>query len=311
MLPLVDTDEAWRRVVPDDAALRPGVLDLCTRLGFAGADPVRFTEGSQPVYAIDAAHVLKLFPAMAAGDGVRETRALGFLHGRLPVATPEPLASGTYENGWHYVLMSRLPGRDLAADWPGLPSAEQDGLVEAAGETLAALHALDPASLADDLGPGDWDGFVAAQRAGAVRRQRERGLAEEWCGQIEGFLDTAAPRAGDRRALLHTEFMRQHLLVAPDGAGRARLSGLLDFEPAMTGDPDYDFVAVGLFVTRGDRRLMTRFTKTYGRPPDPRAVMAYTLLHVYSNLPWYLRELPPADGVRDLASLAGTWFGTG
>ncbi|MER5950120.1 aminoglycoside 3'-phosphotransferase/choline kinase family protein [Streptomyces sp. NPDC001904] len=311
MLPRVDTDEDWRRVVPDDALLRPGVLDLCARLGFAGADPERFTEGSQPVYAVDGGHVLKLFPAMAAGDGIRESRTLEFLHGRLPVATPEPLASGTYDDGWHYVLMSRLPGRDLALAWPGLPPAEQDRLVETAGGLLAALHALDPGPLADDIGPGDWDGFVAGRRAASVRRQRERGLPEEWCGQIDGFLDAATPRAGERRALLHTEFMRQHLLVAPDRAGRARLSGLLDFEPAMTGDPDYDLVAVGLFVTRGDRRLMTRFTKTYGRTPDPRAVMAYTLLHVYSNLPWYLREVPPPDGVRDLASLAETWFGTG
>ncbi|MEU6841464.1 phosphotransferase [Streptomyces sp. NPDC046716] len=311
MLPRVDTDEAWRRVVPDDALLRPGVLDLCSRLGFAGADPARFPEGSQPVYAIDAGHVLKLFPAMAARDGLRETRTLEFLHGRLPVATPRPLASGTYEDGWTYVLMSRLPGRDLAVAWPDLPPADRERLVETAGEVLAELHALDPGTLADDLGPGDWDRFVAAQRTGAVRRQDERGLAREWSAQIDGFLDAAAPRAGERRALLHTEFMRQHLLVDHDGAGRARLGGLLDFEPAMTGDPDYDFVAVGLFVTRGDRRLMTCFTKTYGRTPDPRTVMAYTLLHVYSNLPWYLRELPPPDGVRDLASLAEVWFGTG
>ncbi|MYW69957.1 phosphotransferase [Streptomyces sp. SID8379] len=311
MLPRVDTDEAWNRVVPDDALLRPGVLDLCGRLGLPGAEPVRFTEGSQPVYAVGDAHVLKLFPAQAADDGVREARVLGHLNGQLPVETPELLASGTYEDGWWYVLMSRLPGRDLAVAWPDLSTAEQDRIVDAAGRALAALHALDPEPLAGDLGPADWGAFVAAQRAGAVRRQRERGLDERWCALIDGFLDAATPVRRSPQVLLHTEFMRQHLLVASDGAGRTRLSGLLDFEPAMAGDADYDFVGVGLFVTRADPRLMARFAKAYGRTVDPRTAMAYTLLHVYSNLPWYLRELPPPAGVTDFASLAEAWFGAG
>ncbi len=38
-----------------------------------------------------------------------------------------------------------------------------------------------------------------------------------------------------------------------------------------------------------------------------RLLMAYTLLHVYSNLPWYLRELKPA--ARTLEALAEEWFG--
>lgn len=174
-----------------------------------------------------------------------------------------------------------------------------------AGETLAALHALDTEPLADVLGPGDWSAFVARQRAGAVVRQRKRGLGEAWSEQIPGFLDRVRPPAVPRPALLHTEFMREHLLV--DAGGR-RLTGLFDFEPAMIGDPAYDFVAVGLFVTRGDPLLMGRLLKAYGRTFEPSELLAYTLLHVYSNLPWYLRELPaPADGT--LESLADMWFG--
>ncbi|MFJ8825844.1 aminoglycoside phosphotransferase family protein [Streptomyces sp. NPDC102467] len=307
MLPLVETDEEWRRVVTDETLLRPGVLDLCRRLGLSDAEPVRFSEGSRPVYALGDTRVLKLFPAAAAADGVREARVLAHLHGRLPVTTPELLASGTYENGWAYVLMARLPGEALSPAWPRIPRAGRDRLVDAAGDALAALHALDPAPLGDVVGPADWDAFVAGQRAGAVRQQRAHGLSEHWCGQIAAFLDAAAPAPATERALLHTEFMRQHLLVTDDGR---RLGGLLDFEPAMIGDPAYDFVAVGLFVTRADPRLMTRFAAAYGRTVDPRTVMAYTLLHKYADLPWYLRELPPTDGVAEFDPLAESWFGT-
>lgn len=100
--------------------------------------------------------------------------------------------------------------------------------------------------------------------------------------------------------------MREHLFVEP-GAGR-RLTGLLDFEPAMIGDRAYDFVAVGLYVTRAEPGLFDLFTKEYGRTFDPRELLAYTLLHVYGNLSRYLRELP-APPEPTLGALAETWFG--
>jgi hygromycin-B 7''-O-kinase len=46
--------------------------------------------------------------------------------------------------------------------------------------------------------------------------------------------------------LLHTEVIREHLVVNP---GTWTLSGLLDFEQAMTGDRVYEFAAAGLFVS--------------------------------------------------------------
>ncbi|MEW2388382.1 aminoglycoside 3'-phosphotransferase/choline kinase family protein [Streptomyces venezuelae] len=308
MLPEVTTDEEWDRVVPDDTIVRPAAEDLCARLGLAGARLTRYSAGSQPVYAVGDAHVLKLFPGTAARDAVTEARVLGHVEGRLPVPTPRLHAEGPYENGWRYVLMSRLPGEDLSVAWPRIPRADRERVVTDAAEALAALHALDPAPLADVLGPGDWGAFVDRQRAGAVDRQRKCGLPEAWLEQLPAFLDSVPlPDAGSvRPALLHTEFMRQHLIVDP--ADGWRLTGLFDFEPAMIGDPAYDFVGVGLFVTRAEPGLLARFMKAYGRTFEPRPLLAYTLLHVYSNLPWYLRELPaPPEPTPD--ALAQAWFG--
>ncbi|MFG2195512.1 phosphotransferase [Streptomyces sp. NPDC048639] len=101
--------------------------------------------------------------------------------------------------------------------------------------------------------------------------------------------------------------MRQHLVVDPRGR---RLSGVLDFEPAMIGDPAYDVIAVGLFVTRGDPKLLRRLFAAYGRASEPPELLAYTLPHVDSDLPWYPRELAaPPGGTPD--ALAEGWFGTG
>ncbi|MEU3572915.1 aminoglycoside phosphotransferase family protein [Kitasatospora sp. NPDC036755] len=307
MLPLVLTDEEWDAVVPDETVMRPGAEALCARLGLAGLPLERFPEGSVPVYAVGEALVLKLYPAAGARDGVVEERVLAHLDGALPIPTPSVRAAGEDVNGWRYLLMSRLPGQGLAPAWPHIPPPDRERIARDCGEALAALHALDPEPLADTLGPGDWPAFLARQRAGAVDRQRARGLTEEWLEQIPDFLAAAPIPTNPERALLHTEFMREHLLTDP--AGGWRLTGLVDFEPAMIGDPAYDLVAVGLFTTRADPHLLGRLLDAYGRHFEPRLLMAYTLLHVYSNLPWYLRELKPS--ARTLDALAEEWFGTG
>ena len=108
-------------------------------------------------------------------------------------------------------------------------------------------------------------------------------------------------------ALLHTEIMREHVLVSGDGE-RWALSGLFDFEPAMIGDPAYECASVGVFVTCGDATLLRRFTRAYGADPGPRVFLAYALLHKYSSLRWYLERVPPPPGTSSLDALAAAWW---
>jgi hygromycin-B 7''-O-kinase len=304
MLPAVRTDQEWQAVVFDEQVVRPAAEALAGRLGLTAAGLRRYPGGSRPVYAVGDRRVLKLYPTVSAPDGVTEARVLEYLNGRLPVATPELLAHGEYENGWRYVLMSRLPGTELAAAWPAIPRSDQDRIASQAGEMLAALHGLDPGSLDASLGPADWAGFLTGQRVTATERQRQVKLPEPWLSQIEGFLESAPLTPGQQRVLLHTEVIREHLVVNPR---TWTLSGLLDFERAMTGDRAYEFAAAGLFVSRGDPRLLGRILAAYGRSFDPRELLAYTLLHRHSNLPECLAELaaPPEP---TLDSLALTWF---
>jgi hygromycin-B 7''-O-kinase len=125
-------------------------------------------------------------PPVSAPDSIIEARVLDYLHGRLPVATPE-----------------------LAAAWPAIPGPHQGRVASQAGELLAALHALDAQPLHPVLGPPDWGGFLAGQRATARQRQREVNLPDPWLSQIESFLASvpltragagAAAHRGDPRA---------------------------------------------------------------------------------------------------------------
>jgi hygromycin-B 7''-O-kinase len=137
-----------------------------------------------------------------------------------------------------------------------------------------------------------------------------KGLAAPWVEAVDGFLARWAPPDDGARVLLHTEVMREHLLVERRG-GAWHLSGLLDFEDALLGAPGYELAAVGIFLAAAEPGLLRSFLEAYGADIDdelPLRIMAYALLHRYSNLRWYLERLPVPDRAGDLEALARRWF---
>lgn len=307
LLPGAGTQARFAGVRRDEARLRPGVLALCARLGLGRAQVRRFTSGSVPVYAVGDHLVLKLFPPIGREHWVVEDRVLRRLDGGLPVPTPRVKESGQFD-GWGYILMTRLGGEPLTEVWARTGERDRDRLAAQLGTALAALHEVK----LPDLGPPDWRRFLADQRAGCVARQRERGLGERWRAQIPEFLESV-PLPDSSPVLLHTEVMREHLLVGAGPGGEWSLSGLFDFEPAMMGAREYEFASSGLFVSRGDGRFLRRLLTAYGYPDDrlderlSRRLLAYTLLHRYSDLPWYMEELP-VPSARTLDELAAHWW---
>ncbi|MEV6595793.1 aminoglycoside 3'-phosphotransferase/choline kinase family protein [Actinoplanes sp. NPDC051346] len=297
--PDAEDEEDFDLVARDEEALGPGVRALLAQLGVTG-EPARYPTGSLPVYAIGDT-VLKLFPPVHAEELPVEAGVLAAVHGRLPVPTPGVHASGTFE-GWGYVLMDRLPGEPLSQAWPRMTTEQRDAVADQVGEAMAALHALPPPDV-ENWWPQRWDEFVDDQVAGCAGRHRALGLDRQWADQIPGFLASVPLTAP--AVLLHTEIMDEHLLVR-DG----RLTGLFDFEPAMRGAAEYDFVGPAVFLTRGDARSFGRLLRAYGTKPDRelrRRLMAWTLLHYYSNLPGYLAKLPAPAGPT-LDELAECWF---
>jgi hygromycin-B 7''-O-kinase len=150
-----------------------------------------------------------------------------------------------------------------------------------------------------------------------VARHQGLGLAPEWLARIEPFLESVElPDVPS--VLLHTEILREHLLVSPEGD---RFTGLFDFEPAIRGAAEYEFVSVAVSCSAGDRRFLGRTLRAYGVEPDGpfrRRMMAWTLLHYYSNMREYLDRLPPPAEPANKAqsdeptfeSLADRWYAT-
>ena len=286
---------------------RAALVDAIRRELSLGVGLKRFASGSVPVFAVGDEHVVKLFPPAERTFFNTEWAALTRLDGLLPIPTPRAIAAG--ERGqWLYIVMTRLSGCSLAEAWPTIEPDDRIQLMRETGAALAALHA----TATDELAPlaVDWPRFIDEQRASCRDRQLARGLGAPWVDAVGEFLARWTPRDDGARVLLHTEVMRQHVLVER-GKGAWHISGLIDFEPAMIGAPEYELSAVGIFLTCAEPGLLRALLDGYGAEVDdelPLRIMAYSLLHRYSNLRWYLERLPVVDDVGDLESLARRWF---
>jgi len=312
LFPSARNPEEFEDVRRDDARLLPGVRAVCEELGLGDSEATRFPDGSLPVYAVGDSLVLKLYPPYDLAERDNETTVLRAIGERLAIPTPQVRAAGDLD-GWGYLSMTRLHGEPLVAAWPRVAAADRLRLGTDLGATLAELHAISDPEL--ESVRVDWPDFLARQRDTAVERQARHGLDPAWLAQIPDYLDGAALMEPAADSLLHTEIMREHLLVQHGPIGW-EFSGLFDVEPAMLGAAEYEFASVGLFFSCGESRVMRRVLLAYGYqeqqlgPELQHRLMAYALLHRYSNLPWWLDRLPPHHGATTLQVLANLWWGT-
>jgi hygromycin-B 7''-O-kinase len=310
--PDVHNVEEFARIVRDERVLGPGVARVLHELGVRER-PERFTTGSLPVYALGRELVLKLYAPYDRGEAEREARFLDVLDGRLPVATPKLHARGELD-GWGYVLMGRLSGELLVTACSRVERDELRALATDLGVALRTLHGIRDERLAADR--VDWRALVDERRRSTLALQEKRGLSPQWLEQIPDFLAEECPRleGAAPESPLHTEVMREHLFVERR-SGTWALSGLFDFEPSIVGPVEYEFSAVGLFVACGDRELFRDVLSAYGYGEHEldhafeRRVLAYALLHRYSNLSWYLSRIPPPAHVTELDALSAHFFG--
>lgn len=304
----------WDALVDAGQDFAPAMRRICWRHGLDESALEPYPDGTCPVFAAGEA-VLKLYAPLFLQDAAIEAAALRWLTEHdIGVPTPRLIAEGSIE-GWPYIIMSRLTGRGLDQRWPGLERREKYRVMEAIGQAVGRMHALPPRRDLSCLWI-DWARFIEEGARDCRAVQLERGLAPFWADQIDGFLAGMVDglAAAEPRSLLHTELLGGVWLTEERDRGLA-LSGLFDFGEAWYGPPSYDDLAVGLFITRGDRGHFRRYLIARGLPDAElgadlsRRLMAYTLLHRYANLAWYLKENPPGKR-RSLEELAEHWFGS-
>ncbi|MCB9639477.1 MAG: phosphotransferase [Myxococcales bacterium] len=305
---------AFERWVDDATSSETLARILCAQEKISFERMERAKDGSLPVFFLDDARVIKIFPLLFQDEWVNECAVLEKVQGQLPCEVPEVLSTGSWE-GWHYVLMRRLQGRSVVQVWDDLSLDEKLELSEQLGACLRALHQIPSEKIASL--PWGWGALYQERRERLLEHHRGKGLSEAWCEQLEGFLDRFVHEelfSVENRVLLHTEIMRAHVFCSRGDGEKTYVSGFLDFEPSMVGPREYEFASVGIFWAQGDPAILRRLCLGYGFAEHELnhtlqcRWMAQVLLHRYSHLPWYFRFMPMREEADTFEKLAALWF---
>lgn len=275
-------------------------------------DGARITGGSRLLYATADHHIIKIFPPHEPEFFETETVFLANLHKRLPISIPH-LSAAAYWGKHPYIVMDQLEGSPFGDIFPSLSDSEQRRLIMQLGQAVRAMHEL-PIGLFR-AAPFDWHSFIDDQQRSLLTHHRSFGLGEPWLAQLSEYIDRVPLDLHDAAQMvpIHTELMREHIFVRKEGADWI-ISGLIDFEPSMIGHREYEFCAVGLFITPGRSDLFRLFLSSYGYRDTElteqlsRRIMKLLLLHRYSNLKWFMTLIPREINLSNLHQLEQYWF---
>jgi hygromycin-B 7''-O-kinase len=272
----------------------------------------RFSLGRNVVFGCGD-YVFKLCPPLWSNDAEREAAALTFIHNRLPVATPELVATGAEET-WRYLIQRRLPGKLLHTFWFSLDIADKIFLARQHGELMAALHALPPPQTPPEIS-FDWAGMLAWQKESYVQEMHQAGVREVLLADLESYLEEAWPLlASDQdQAALHGDLNALNFLVEPQDSGW-RIIGLVDWGDVKRGPVTHEFISPGVHMYRGEREALLAWYEGYGLTADRRTatlqhnIMARTMLYYADDFNRYLHLVPGTGSCRRWEEIASCFW---
>jgi aminoglycoside phosphotransferase (APT) family kinase protein len=278
--------------------------------GFRGPlTATKFKGGqSNPTYRIDAAsgrYVLRrkppgpLLPSAHAVD--REYRVLQALHGTaVPVARPLHLCTDDTIVGTMFYLMEYVDGRIF---WdPSLPELDapaRGAVYDAIVDALAALHAVDPASvgLGDYGKPGNYFARQLTRWSEQYRASETRPIPA--MEALIAALPARCPEDDGTVALVHGDYRIDNLMFHP---AEPRVLAIVDWELSTLGHPlaDLGYFCMALRLPRNpalpglagldraalgipdEAALLERYARASGRaiPADWPFVLAFSFFRL-------------------------------
>jgi aminoglycoside phosphotransferase (APT) family kinase protein len=244
-----------------------------------GLDPGRLVPaaGFANRVLLSAKHVLRLNEGRFAGAFAFEAEVLE----RLPAGVPHPsvVGHGRRATGGEYLLLTRLAGRALAEELPGLPTSGQRALLRELGGLVAELHQVpvEPwmrSSWVAEALAGRWENaYHAPPRAFpelVVAARRARPDAAAVLDDLHGFLTERVTGASacfaddEREVFCHTDLHPGNVIVSGEA-----VTGLIDFEGSRVAvaDTELDMLVRALRGIRtadvGPAGLLAAFASGY------------------------------------------------
>lgn len=255
----VATFDAWRDERNNWEEL---ARNIAQSAGFSGTDIVAFGESTNLVIALDGSAIIKIFPPFYHDQFVSERAALQHLDGKLTITTPHIINSGE-QDGWSWIVMSKLQGVVGSAVWSQLSSDEMSVILHDVGRVIAEVHSVSPDELTQ-IG-SSWPEFIRDQSRHCVERHRQQGLSERFMPDLSEIAKEAINMIpmGKPYVVLTGDWIPQNFLLS-DRTGQWRLSALIDFGDVRTGWHEYDFVAPSALMCEGNPRLVKSLFDGYG-----------------------------------------------
>ncbi|WP_316188418.1 MULTISPECIES: aminoglycoside phosphotransferase family protein [unclassified Bradyrhizobium] len=252
--------------------------------------------------------VLKIYPDSMSWKMRKEARLLDLVRDRLPVPAPRLRAADASREliGLDYVVMSRLDGDPLGPLEQALSAPERREAFEQVGRLSRAFHdiAMDAFGYigADGIMSGHADNrsYLTSQFERKLGEFRSRGgpadLAARIARQVADASDLFASCGAP--VLCHNDLHPGNVLARVTG-GRVELTGVVDFEGALAGDPLKD-VAKAIYYLSPEQR--EAFLGGYGpmsRTKIEPTLAIYRLLFSLELWCWY-RQFGAAEKLAPL-----------
>ncbi|QUQ63059.1 phosphotransferase family protein [Kutzneria sp. CA-103260] len=258
------------------------------------------------VQAGDLSAIVKVYDEKWRWKQAKEAHVYRLLsaHGITPVPTILRIEPSTSLIGRAFTVMTRLPGTPLSET----PVPDIASIYHQLGRLLSSIHAI----------PQPAFGYLTTRvldpvpdNTSYMGRQFARKLSEflELGGDpaLHDLVQTHVARHCDLFArcpapvLCHNDIHEGNLLVQ-DGA----ITGLIDIENALAGDPWLDLAKADYYAVRSDPTKLSALLSGYGSTPDDRMPL-YTLYHALELWDWFAStgETQYLEGIAaDMATLA-------
>jgi len=303
----------YAQVRADAEFWRPHVGEIAKRHGLAMASTYEPTYGSatNAVFFVGDA-IVKIYTPYFHGRESKGVEPAVLQNLALDPTIPVPkiraageLFAGSSDWNWPYMVVSRVPGRVLEADWKDLTTETRQRLMSEVGSIMSRVHKVAPSAALGETFRKVWPGGFAA----FLQRQLEALQLNPELAILPIRDDIQAMQVGSVGpawpVILHGDLEASHVFW--DGE---HVTGLIDFGDAKLGDPLYDFVALRLGMSDKSEELAA-FSRGYGTAPFSLAdgrmrLLQYAILHEWTTVS-DLSKWCARSGARTLNDL-GIWL---
>lgn len=224
---------------------------------------------SSATFIVNNELVVKILPPVHRESCQVEVEILELLSQEKDIPSPELVATGSVagHEEWPYVVMERVPGREIREIVADIETANLLEIAAEFGGIIRQLHSLDTTQVGR---LPDWDKrfrrFPNTARTilAQLREDQEIALTSSVLDELEGFFQSSIEKYGNSpKVVTHCDLTEDHLFLVRS-EGNWKISGLIDYQDAHLAPKEFDWGDTWFCLWESDMQVMRSFLDGYG-----------------------------------------------